>query len=115
LSYKLKFFKVCGYLVEVRIVVMNSKVKELLSRMSVEEKVAQLMSIPIEKLLDGEMFSEEKAMQFLRYDIGEIARVGGSRIGLLPKEAAKVANQVQRFLVEKTRGLVYLRLSMKNV
>jgi beta-glucosidase len=87
----------------VGIVVMDSKVKELLSRMSVEEKVAQLMSIPIEKLLDGKMFSEEKAMQFLRYGIGEITRVGGSRIGLLPKEAAKVANQVQRFLVEKTR------------
>jgi beta-glucosidase len=82
---------------------MDSKVKELLSRMSVEEKVAQLMSISIEKLLDGKMFSEEKAMQFLRYGIGEITRVGGSRIGLLPKEAAKVANQVQRFLVEKTR------------
>jgi beta-glucosidase len=87
----------------VGIVVMDSKVKELLSRMSVEEKVAQLMSIPIEKLLDGKMFSEEKAMQFLRYGIGEITRVGGSWIGLLPKEAAKVANQVQRFLVEKTR------------
>jgi beta-glucosidase len=97
----------------VGIVVMDSKVKELLSRISVEEKVAQLMSIPIEKLLDGKMFSEEKAMQFLRYGIGEITRVGGSRIGLLPKEAAKVANQVQRWL--RKLGLVYLRLSMRNV
>jgi beta-glucosidase len=82
---------------------MSSKVEELLSKMSVEEKVALLMSIPIDRLLDGKEFSEEKAKQYLKHEIDEITRIGGSWIGLSPKEVVRVANQVQRFLVEKAR------------
>jgi beta-glucosidase len=82
---------------------VSSRVKELLARMSVEEKVAQLMSVPVDRLVDGRAFSEEKARQILRHGIGEITRVGGSWLGFSPKEAARIANQVQRFLVEKTR------------
>jgi beta-glucosidase len=71
--------------------------------MSIEEKVAQLQSIPVDRLLEGKEFSEEKAKSLLMHGIGEITRIGGSGIGLLPREAAKIANKVQKFLVERTR------------
>jgi len=57
---------------------MSSKVKELLSKTSIEKKVALLMSIPIDRLLDGKEFSEEKAKQYLKHEIDEITRTGGS-------------------------------------
>jgi beta-glucosidase len=82
---------------------VDLRVRELLAKMSLEEKVAQLQSISIDMLLDGREFSEEKAQKLLRYGIGEITRVGGSRVGLSPREAARIVNKVQRFLVEKTR------------
>ena len=82
---------------------VDLRVKELLAKMSLEEKVAQLQSISIDMLLDGREFSEEKAQKLLRYGVGEITRVGGSRVGLSPREAARIVNKVQRFLVEKTR------------
>lgn len=83
--------------------VVELKVRELLRRMSIEEKIAQLQSIPVDRLLDGKEFSEEKARDLLRYGIGEITRVGGSRVGLRPRDAARTINRIQRFLVEKTR------------
>lgn len=78
-------------------------VDELLGKMSIEEKIAQLQSIPVDKLLDGKEFSEAKAKEYLAHGIGQITRIGGSRLRLKPREAAKIANAVQRFLKEKTR------------
>jgi len=95
LFYSIAGLEWCGF--------VSSRVKELLARMSVEEKVAQLMSVPVDRLVDGRAFSEEKARQILRHGIGEITRVGGSGLGFSPGEAARIANHVQRFLVEKTR------------
>ena len=83
--------------------VASNKIKFLLSKMSIEEKVAQLQSIPVDRLLEGKEFSEEKAKSLLMHGIGEITRIGGSGIGLSPREAAKIANKVQKFLVERTR------------
>ncbi len=79
------------------------RVKELLGKMSIEEKIAQLQSIPVDKLLDGGEFSEEKARDLLKHGIGEITRVGGSRTSFRPRDAARIINRIQRFLVEKTR------------
>ncbi|AOL16510.1 beta-glucosidase [Sulfolobus sp. A20] len=69
--------------------------------MKIEEKVAQLGSIQVNELLENNEFSEEKAEKLLRYGIGEITRVVGSN--LRPKQAGKVINQIQRYLIEKTR------------
>ena len=78
--------------------------RELLGRMTLEEKVAQLVSLPVEDLVDerGE-FSEAKAEKLLRHGVGEIARVAGSRLGLRPRQAARLVNRIQKFLVERTR------------
>ncbi|MDW8061970.1 MAG: glycoside hydrolase family 3 N-terminal domain-containing protein [Nitrososphaerota archaeon] len=71
--------------------------------MTLEEKVAQLSSIDVSKLLDGRRFSVDKARELIGHGIGQITRVSGSRIGLTPREAAEVANAIQKFLREETR------------
>lgn len=78
------------------------RVEELISRMTLEEKIAQLGSIPIGELMENGKFSVEKARERLKNGIGQITRIAGwSR--LEPKEAAELANAVQRFLLENTR------------
>ena len=78
------------------------RVEELISRMTLEEKIAQLGSIPIGELMENGKFSVEKAEERLKNGIGQITRIAGwSR--LEPKEAAELANAVQRFLLENTR------------
>jgi len=78
------------------------RVQDLVGRMTLEEKVAQLGSIPVTELLEDGKFSIEKARKLLRNGIGQIARVAGSR-GIEPEGAAKIANEIQRFLREETR------------
>ncbi|MEM0226430.1 MAG: glycoside hydrolase family 3 protein, partial [Thermofilaceae archaeon] len=82
---------------------ISKAVEHLLSRMTLEEKVAQLLSVPVEDLVEGRSFSREKARRLLSNGIGWIRRVSGSRLGFSPKEAARFVNEVQRFLVEETR------------
>lgn len=77
-------------------------VEQLLRQMSLEEKVAQLGSVSVRDLLDGDKFSEAKAQERLRHGIGQITRPAGWS-GLPPKEVAQLVNAIQRFLVEKTR------------
>ena len=83
---------------------LELKVKDLLQRMTVEEKVAQLGSIWGPNILENGKFSLEKARPLLKEGIGQITRVsGGTRDVKSPREAAKIANEIQRFLVEETR------------
>ncbi|MCS7104366.1 MAG: glycoside hydrolase family 3 C-terminal domain-containing protein [Thermofilaceae archaeon] len=82
---------------------VEARVEQLLSKMTLEEKVSQLLSIPIESLVDGNKFSKAKAEDLLKHGIGQITRVSGSRLALKPREAASLVNAVQRFLVEETR------------
>ena len=83
---------------------VENRVKDLIQHMSLDEKVAQLGSIPVGGLLaDGE-FAVEKARRLLKNGIGQITRIAGNRDRKLePEEAAEIANSVQRFLVEETR------------
>ena len=90
------------------------RVRDLLSRMTLEEKAAQLCSIWFGKgrLLgpDGS-FSPEKAKAALPDGIGQIGRPGdamgtpGSQADSFrsPEEAAAIVNAMQRFAVERTR------------
>ena len=82
---------------------IDFRVEELLSRMNLEEKVAQLGTVEIRQLVDeNNRFSLDRARELLRNGIGQITRVsGGLEVG--PREAARLANEIQRFLVEKTR------------
>jgi len=82
---------------------IQARVDDLLKRMSLEEKVAQLGSVGPDAVLDkqGE-FCPEKAIKAIPFGIGQITRLAGAS-GLEPLKAAKAANAVQRFLIEETR------------
>ena len=90
---------------------VETKVKDLLQRMTLEEKVAQLGSaackldsIASPSLLENGKFSKQKAEQILAQGIGQITRLmGGTTVLRNPREAAEIANEIQRFLVEETR------------
>ena len=82
---------------------IDFRVKELLSRMTLDEKIAQLGTVEIKQLVDeNNRFSLDRARELLINGIGQITRIsGGLEVG--PREAARLANDIQRFLIEETR------------
>lgn len=79
------------------------KVRDLISKMTLEEKVAQLQSVYGKALVDENgNFSEEKAEKYLKHGIGQVSRVAGDK-GVEPEKAVELANKIQKFLKEKTR------------
>jgi len=81
---------------------VSERVRDLLSQMTVEEKLAQLGSVWGAELSAEGRLLEEKASEKLRHGIGHVTRVAGST-ALWPRESALLANACQRYLVEKTR------------
>lgn len=82
---------------------IEARVEDLLQRMTLEEKVAQLGSVGPEVFLDQQGgFCPERARQAIPHGIGQITRLAGAS-GLEPSKAVKAANAVQRFLREQTR------------
>jgi beta-glucosidase len=87
---------------------VETRIKDLVSMMTLEEKVAQLGSVGgsatgIKELCEGEEFSPQKAKRFLKNGIGQITRIAGGFRNLEPRKAARLANKIQRFLKDKTR------------
>jgi len=85
---------------------IDQRVSDLLGRMTLEEKVAQLTCLwqtrPQPKpqtdfSTDRGDFSPEKAAQVMKYGIGQIAR---QRERKGPREGAVFANAVQKWLIE---------------
>ncbi|GAK55512.1 glycoside hydrolase family 3 domain protein [Candidatus Vecturithrix granuli] len=81
---------------------IDCRVNDLLARMTVEEKCAQLGSYWVFELLENFTFSTNKAQKLLPYGIGQITRIGGAST-FHPKEAADMANRIQKYLLEETR------------
>ncbi len=90
---------------------INARVKDLLARMTLEEKAAQMMCVWMEKPNDnskvkkenlpfGGTFSPELAKQKMPNGIGQFAR---QRELFDPKGSAEYANAVQEWLKENTR------------
>ena len=88
---------------------VEQRVADLLSRMTLEEKVAQLTCLWAERPLVGPQtdfsndrgdFSPEKARLVMKYGIGQIAR---QRERKGPREGAVFANAVQKWLIENSR------------
>ncbi|MDG2305117.1 MAG: glycoside hydrolase family 3 N-terminal domain-containing protein [Candidatus Binatia bacterium] len=80
----------------------DRRVEDLLARMSLPEKVAQLGCAWSTTLAADGAFSEDRARRRLADGAGHVTRIGAST-GLRPVESANYANAIQRFLVEKTR------------
>jgi len=70
--------------------------------MTQEEKLAQVGSVWAPDLLEGERFSAEKAEAHLCNGIGYVSRLGTAST-LRPAELASTANEIQRYILEKTR------------
>jgi beta-glucosidase len=88
---------------------VEKRVADLLSRMTLEEKVAQLTCLwgnrpqvnpQTDFSTDRGDFSPAKAAEVMKHGIGQIAR---QRERKDPREGAKFANDVQKWLVENTR------------
>jgi beta-glucosidase len=91
------------------------RVRDLLGRMTLDEKVAQLCSMWMTKVSivdrDTFAFSPEKAAKAIPHGIGQIARpsdlAGSGRFQTKsfrePEDAVAFVNAVQRYAVEKTR------------
>lgn len=80
----------------------DERVADLLSQMTLDEKLAQLGSFWAYEVLDGVTFSPEKAHRLMSYGIGQVTRVGGAS-NVKPRQAAEIANTIQRFLQDATR------------
>ncbi len=78
------------------------RVQDLLARMTLAEKVAQLGSVWVYELLDNLSFSEVKARALLGQGIGQITRIGGAS-SLEPAAGAQLANTIQAFMLQHTR------------
>ena len=90
---------------------IDERVKDLLGRMTLEEKAAQMMCLWMEKPNDnsrvpkeqmplGGEFSPELAKQKMPYGIGQLARQREYRDA---RRSAEYANAVQKWLMENTR------------
>lgn len=81
---------------------LDERVDDLLARMTLAEKAAQLGSAWVFQLADGPELDEQRAAALLGNGIGQVTRVSGAS-SLRPHQAARLANAIQRFLVERTR------------
>jgi beta-glucosidase len=79
-----------------------ARADDLLSRMTLREKAAQLSGIWVYEILEKFKFSAGKAQAKMGVGIGQITRLGGAS-NFRPEEAAAAANEIQRFLVQSTR------------
>ena len=78
------------------------RVADLLQRMTLREKLAQLGSAWSFTLLQDNRFAPELAHSILANGIGHLTRPAGAT-SLRSREVARLANEVQRFLVTQTR------------
>jgi beta-glucosidase len=80
----------------------SERAVDLLERMTLDEKLAQLGGVWSTQLVDEGGFSERKARELLDHGTGHITRIGAAT-GLRPRESASFQNAIQRFLVRETR------------
>ena len=81
---------------------VDERVADLLSRMTLEEKVAQLGAIWVTQLVNDDGFDDAVAHDLLAAGIGQITRIGAST-GLLAEDSARLINRIQRVALEHTR------------
>lgn len=81
---------------------VDARLKDLLSRMTLDEKLAQLGAVAAGDLLGEEGLDAGEAERLLVHGIGQVSRIGAGA-GLPPRASARFANAVQRLLLEQTR------------
>jgi beta-glucosidase len=81
---------------------VEDRVRDLMARMTLDEKIAQLGSRWVHELIDGVTLSEDKAASLLHHGLGQITRVGGAS-SVTPRQSAELNNQLQQWVREHTR------------
>jgi len=81
---------------------IERRVEDLISRMTLDEKIAQLSAVWVYEVLDDRGFSSDKAASRIGHGIGQITRIAGAS-NLDPESCARIANEIQKYLVENTR------------
>ena len=88
---------------------IEKRVQDLLSRMTLDEKAAQMMCIwqkKAETLLDGDgNFDLQKAKASFKkgHGIGQVGRPSDAGKGKDPRENAELTNAIQKFFIEHSR------------
>src|SRR5262249_19791607 len=80
----------------------DARLDDLLARMTLDEKLAQIGCVWSHRLLTKGVFDAAAAGELLANGIGHVTRIGGATV-LGPRESATFTNAVQRFLVDETR------------
>jgi beta-glucosidase len=81
---------------------IDARAKNLISKMTLDEKLAQLGGIWSFEILEAGKFSPKRAESLIKNGIGQISRPGVAT-ALPPREIAAFTNEIQRFLIENTR------------
>ena len=81
---------------------IDARTGDLLSKMTLDEKIAQIGGVWSYELLEDGKFSQVKAESLIGNGMGQICRPGVST-GFPPKEMAELINGIQKFLAENTR------------
>lgn len=81
---------------------LEVRVDDLLSRMTLDEKLAQLAGVWVTDLLEERAFSPTRGHRHLQHGIGHVTRVAAAT-GFRPRESAGLANEIQRHLRDATR------------
>src|SRR5688572_5869796 len=82
---------------------VDARINDLLDRMTLDEKLAQLGGVWVTDLIDPQRaFDPNKAKPHLQYGAGHITRIGAASL-LKPNESAALANTIQKYLLENTR------------
>jgi len=81
---------------------IETRVKDLLSRMTLEEKIAQLGSVFQGAVQENDKFSPVKAKKALEHGIGQIS-APALNVKFTSRNIAEFTNAIQKYLIEKTR------------
>src|SRR5262245_32897960 len=87
----------------------EQRAKDLLKRMTLDEKVMQTQCLWGSKslILTNGDFDAAKATGVLKNGLGELARLnenaGQNSLGFHPRQAAELYNKIQKYFIENTR------------
>ncbi len=81
---------------------LHERCEDLLARMTLEEKLAQLGCAWISAFMDRDGFSARRATEVAPHGIGEVTRISGAT-ALRPHESAALMNELQRHMTRHTR------------
>ncbi len=81
---------------------IEDRIENLLSLMTLDEKLAQLGCLWSTSLVNGDTLDVDAIAEKIPHGIGQVTRIGAST-GLHPQESAEFMNTIQRVAIERTR------------